>query len=454
MENWEDSLFRPDESRWTIKSDYLGDFLHMYAFFMTCGVLAAILLAYYQLRRRNLPPWEMLIASTVIVPSGLFGGSFFGKINASGNDWLNGESFFKLFAFWEAGMSIHGAILGGAIAALIMMYFLGRKPRISLLTYGDCIAPGILISQAIGRWGNFFNHELFGRPLGLYDQVNMPSWLKDNMTYIYNGPSNNVINGVGLQNGQSYVMQPLFLYESVGFLIVYLMIVLIIPGIGKWISKKPWKLHPNEFNLSWKNSWIHAFTWDKKIKNTTYFGIWNKAYFEKVEVDQVDWYEEEKRKITTTNKLKRKWQEGKLLDKANNPDGYIMARCGVQLGAYFLAWNAIRFYVETNRSQEGLFIMHNSELSLTIIGLTGLIGVLIMYLSQFVFPYLLRTPGFFYEKPYFYTKEVLEKINKKIEDNKAKKLIKTKINSDKQKMIQEKLNKAREESLKNKDSKK
>ncbi|QGS51521.1 prolipoprotein diacylglyceryl transferase [Spiroplasma tabanidicola] len=417
MEKWEDKWFSPYDANWSVKSDY-GP-LHMYAFFITTGVIVAIALAAFRLWRRRLPAQEMLIAAVFIVPCGLFGGSFFGKLNASGDDWLNGEGFFKLFAFWEPGMSIHGAILFGTISAFLILYFLRKKRKISLFTYGDCIAPGILISQSVGRWGNFFNHELFGRPLGIYGGVNLPKWLQDNLTYTYNGPSGNVLNGVTLENGQHYVMQPLFLYESVGFLIVYLCIVLIIPGIGKWIGKKPWKVEPNQFQLSWKESWKAPFTFNKDSIDNTYFEIWRNAFYTKVEKSRVNWYEQEKSKITTKNIVAKKWKEGLLLDKANNPHGYKCARAGVQLGAYFLGWNIIRFYVETNRSEEGLFVMHKPELSLALVAITGIVGVIIMIYAQFIGPYLFRTPGYIYEKPYFFTREVLEKDNK-IADRKIK----------------------------------
>lgn len=66
----------------------------------------------------------------------------------------------RIFAVWEGGLSLHGVLVGGLLA--IALY--ARRLQTPFLTLADVVAPGVPLGQAIGRWGNFFNQELFGYP--------------------------------------------------------------------------------------------------------------------------------------------------------------------------------------------------------------------------------------------------------------------------------------------------
>ncbi|PJC37527.1 prolipoprotein diacylglyceryl transferase [Candidatus Peregrinibacteria bacterium CG_4_9_14_0_2_um_filter_53_11] len=67
------------------------------------------------------------------------------------------------FKIWEGGLAIHGGILAGAAAFFIFL----RKKKVSWRAYADIIAPGLILAQGLGRWGNFFNSEAFGGPTNL-----------------------------------------------------------------------------------------------------------------------------------------------------------------------------------------------------------------------------------------------------------------------------------------------
>ncbi len=69
----------------------------------------------------------------------------------------------RIVAIWQGGIAIHGAILGGIVAALIF----SRLKQISFWQLTDLVAPSLILGQALGRWGNFFNSEAFGRPTSL-----------------------------------------------------------------------------------------------------------------------------------------------------------------------------------------------------------------------------------------------------------------------------------------------
>ncbi len=74
-------------------------------------------------------------------------------------EWPNyAGNFYKLIAIWEGGIAIYGAVIGGIIAALILC----RIKKFPLLRLLDITAPGLILGQAIGRWGNFMNQEAFG----------------------------------------------------------------------------------------------------------------------------------------------------------------------------------------------------------------------------------------------------------------------------------------------------
>ena len=69
----------------------------------------------------------------------------------------------EIIAIWKGGIAIHGALLGGLIAALIF----ARIKQLPFWQLADLVAPSLILGQAIGRWGNFFNSEAFGRPTDL-----------------------------------------------------------------------------------------------------------------------------------------------------------------------------------------------------------------------------------------------------------------------------------------------
>lgn len=117
----------------------------------------------------------------------------------------------RIFYIWEGGLAIHG----GIIAATVFGIFYFRRYQYSVLRIADVIFPNMMIAQAIGRWGNFMNHEAFGGPVSASFYNHWPSFIKDNM-YI---------------DGQYH--QPTFLYESVGNIIGFLLITFVYKKHGR-----------------------------------------------------------------------------------------------------------------------------------------------------------------------------------------------------------------------------
>lgn len=105
----------------------------------------------------------------------------------------------KIFAIWEGGLAIHGGVLGGVLTAVVF----AKKRGLSIWKLLDIAAPSILIAQAIGRWGNFMNQEVYGGPVTreFLEGLMLPRFIIDQM----------YINGV--------YYHPTFLYESIWNLI-------------------------------------------------------------------------------------------------------------------------------------------------------------------------------------------------------------------------------------------
>ncbi|WP_079049282.1 prolipoprotein diacylglyceryl transferase [Streptomyces torulosus] len=143
---------------------YLGPVpLRGYAFCIIIGVFVAVWLGNKRWVARGGRAGTVADIAVWAVPFGLIGGRLYHVITdyelyfSEGRDWVDA------FKVWEGGLGIWGAIALGAVGAWIGC----RRRGIPLPAYADAVAPGIALAQAIGRWGNWFNQELYGRPTDL-----------------------------------------------------------------------------------------------------------------------------------------------------------------------------------------------------------------------------------------------------------------------------------------------
>lgn len=147
----------PSPSRGVI---HLGPIpLRGYAFCIIIGVFVAVWLGNKRWIARGGRAGTVADIAVWAVPFGLVGGRLYHVITdyelyfSEGRDWVDA------FKVWQGGLGIWGAIALGAVGAWIGC----RRRGIPLPAYADAIAPGIALAQAIGRWGNWFNQELYGR---------------------------------------------------------------------------------------------------------------------------------------------------------------------------------------------------------------------------------------------------------------------------------------------------
>jgi len=97
----------------------------------------------------------------LVVPLGLVGARLYHVLTEYHRYTRN--PFPKVLEGWEGGLGIYGAVAGGFLGLLLFSWYRGISP----LAFADAAAPGLVLGQAIGRWGNYFNQELFGRPSDL-----------------------------------------------------------------------------------------------------------------------------------------------------------------------------------------------------------------------------------------------------------------------------------------------
>jgi prolipoprotein diacylglyceryl transferase len=193
----------------------LGPFpLRAYALCIIAGIIVALVLGDRRWEARGGERGVIYDIALWAVPFGLIGGRLYHVIT----DWQtyfgpDGAGLVAAFRIWEGGLGIWGAVALGGVGAWIAC----RRRDIPLPAFGDAIAPGIILAQAIGRLGNYFNQELYGRattvPWGLeiYERVDA------------SGARNDLI---GVSTGRVVeVVHPTFLYELVWNLLVFAVLI-------------------------------------------------------------------------------------------------------------------------------------------------------------------------------------------------------------------------------------
>ena len=134
--------------------------LHAYGLLLAIGVLVAAWIAERRWVARGFDGKTFSDMAVWIVVGGVVGARVYHVISdyqLFTDDWL------RAFQIWKGGLSIWGVLAGGVIAVIVLT----RIKHVETLPLMDCIAPGLLAAQAIGRWGNYFNQELFGGPTDL-----------------------------------------------------------------------------------------------------------------------------------------------------------------------------------------------------------------------------------------------------------------------------------------------
>jgi phosphatidylglycerol---prolipoprotein diacylglyceryl transferase len=194
--------------------------IYFYGICIMVGVIAAVFLAQAEAKRRGMDPNFLWDALFWVVLAGIVGARLwhvFTPPPSMVEQGITTKWYFThpldLINIRNGGLGIPGAVIGGAIALLILV----RRRKMSFLAWGDVIVPGVALAQGIGRWGNFFNQELYGKP------TNLP-WK------IYIDPLHRV---AGYENYDYF--QPLFFYESVWNVLIMAVLLWAARRFEKWL---------------------------------------------------------------------------------------------------------------------------------------------------------------------------------------------------------------------------
>jgi len=178
---------------------------HWYGLFIILGIIAGLFVIFKLAKKYQLEKEKLYNLFFELIIFGIIGARLFTSL-------YNWQYFSKhpldIFKIWQGGMSIHGAIIAG----IIVLLFYCRRYKLSFWFWADLVAPGLVLGQAIGRWGNYFNQELYGRPL----------------SGIFAIPISLANRVVGFE-GFNY-FHPTFLYEFILNLIIF--------GILIWLHRR------------------------------------------------------------------------------------------------------------------------------------------------------------------------------------------------------------------------
>jgi len=141
--------------------------IYFYGILITLGVVAAAVVGQFEAKRRGLNPEIILDMLFWLVIAGIIGARVWHILTPPPSMVERGITTMYYFthplemlAIRNGGLGIPGAVIGGVIA----LWVYSRKYKLDFLTWADIAAPGLALAQAIGRWGNFFNQELYGAP--------------------------------------------------------------------------------------------------------------------------------------------------------------------------------------------------------------------------------------------------------------------------------------------------
>ena len=183
----------------------IGSFsLRWYSFFILMGIMLGLIIAAFEEKRKGFPKDFVIDLGFWLILAGIVGArAYYVLFNL---DYYLKEPL-QIFATWNGGLAIHGGIIGGLIALIIFC----KKKNIEVIRACDLAVPSLIIAQAIGRWGNFFNSEAHGplTTLAYLKDMNIPDF---------------VIKGMYI-NGNYYI--PTFYYESLWCILGFIILMVL-----------------------------------------------------------------------------------------------------------------------------------------------------------------------------------------------------------------------------------
>lgn len=184
--------------------NFFGISIRWYSVLILVGIIVGFFLAEKEGKKFDLPKDFIFDLGFWVVIFGIIGARLYYVIFNFG---LYKNNLLEIFKVWNGGLAIHGGIIGGLITLLIYC----KIKKVNPFRMTDIVVPSLILAQAIGRWGNFFNSEAHGPATTLLNLQNLHI-------------PNFIIRGMNI-NGIYY--HPTFLYESIWCLVGFVILLLI-----------------------------------------------------------------------------------------------------------------------------------------------------------------------------------------------------------------------------------
>jgi prolipoprotein diacylglyceryl transferase len=178
--------------------------IRAYALCIVLGIIVACYVMERRMRARGAPPYAVLDVAVWAVPFGIVGARIYHVITSPQAYFGDGGHPLDAFKIWEGGLGVWGSVAGGAVGA----WLAARQMGVPLTFLADTLAPGLALAQAVGRLGNWFNNELYGR------QTSLPWGLKVH-EMDPNDPGKALVDADGNPVLKAGTFHPTFLYELI-----------------------------------------------------------------------------------------------------------------------------------------------------------------------------------------------------------------------------------------------
>jgi phosphatidylglycerol:prolipoprotein diacylglycerol transferase len=173
-----------------------------YALALLTGALAGAALTAYRARRHGQDPEHVWDGLVWVFLAGLVGARLYHVLTPPPSMGITALEYLRnplnAIAIWKGGLGLPGGFIGGGLA----VFFYARRHRLDFLTWADLIVPGAALGQAIGRWGNYANQELYGKPTDLPWAITIR-------------PENRMVG-----YGEFSRFHPMFLYEMIWTMLI------------------------------------------------------------------------------------------------------------------------------------------------------------------------------------------------------------------------------------------
>jgi len=234
--------------------------IHTYALCILVGIVAATILTMRRVAAKGGDPGVVIDIIIWAVPLGLVGARLFHVFTHPTDYFFPGADPWEIIRIWNGGNALFGSLIGGAVGAWIGC----RIHGVRFWAFADALAPGMLLAQALGRLGNYFNHELFGQP------TDLPWGLQIE--------ADNPALPIGLPDGTLF--HPTFLYEMI-WNVVGIVFLLTMERQFRLVKRTvlgltlPVPVGDAQPRLQWGKVWALYMIW---------YGV-GRAWFETIRVD-------------------------------------------------------------------------------------------------------------------------------------------------------------------------